>query len=30
VVDFMVDSWADAGFGQGVTADFIVPREIVA
>jgi phosphohistidine phosphatase len=30
VVDFMVDTWADAGFGQGVTADFIVPREIVA
>jgi hypothetical protein len=25
-----VDSWADAGFGQGVTADFIIPREIVA
>ncbi len=30
VVDFMVEKWADVGFGQGVTVDFIVPREIVA
>jgi phosphohistidine phosphatase len=29
VVDFTVDNWADVGFGQGITADFIVPREIV-
>jgi phosphohistidine phosphatase len=30
VVDFAIDSWADAGFGQGITVDFIVPREIAA
>ncbi len=30
VVDFMADSWADVGFGQGVVDDFIIPREIVA
>ena len=30
VVDFAVDSWADVGFGQGMTVDFVVPREIVA
>jgi len=30
VVDFAVESWADAGFGQGVTVDFVVPREIAA
>ncbi|WP_309664983.1 histidine phosphatase family protein [Tabrizicola sp.] len=29
VVDFLVDSWADVDFGQGVTVDFVVPREIV-
>ena len=29
VVDFTTESWADLGFGQGVPADFIVPREIV-
>lgn len=29
VVDFVVDSWADVSFGQGVTADFVVPRELV-
>ncbi|MBN2631013.1 MAG: histidine phosphatase family protein [Rhodobacteraceae bacterium] len=30
VVDFVADSWADVGFGQGVVDDFIIPREIVA
>jgi hypothetical protein len=30
VVDFAVETWAEASFGQGVTVDFIVPREIVA
>jgi phosphohistidine phosphatase len=30
VVDFLVDAWADVGFGQGVTVDFVIPREIVA
>lgn len=30
VVDFIADSWADVGFGQGVVDDFIVPREIMA
>ena len=30
VVDFAVESWADVGFGQGMTVDFIVPSEIVA
>lgn len=30
VVDFELPSWADVGFGQGATVDFIVPREIVA
>ncbi|MFN7225287.1 MAG: SixA phosphatase family protein [Paracoccaceae bacterium] len=30
VVDFMADSWADVGFGQGVVDDFIIPREIMA
>ncbi len=30
VVDFAVENWAEASFGQGVTVDFIVPREIVA
>jgi len=29
VVDFAVDSWADAGFGQGIAIDFTIPREIV-
>lgn len=29
VVDFMVDSWSEVTFGQGITADFVVPREIV-
>jgi phosphohistidine phosphatase len=30
VVDFTVESWADVGFGMGITDDFIVPREIMA
>ena len=30
VCDFMVDVWADVGFGQGVAIDFIVPKEVVA
>lgn len=30
VVDFTVDTWADVGFGSGVTVDFIVPSEIAA
>lgn len=29
VVDFAVEAWGDVRFGQGQTADFIVPREIV-
>jgi phosphohistidine phosphatase len=29
VVDFMVDNWTDVTFGQGITVDFVVPREIV-
>jgi phosphohistidine phosphatase len=30
VVDFLVENWADVGFGQGVTVDFVIPSEIVA
>lgn len=30
VVDFIAESWADVGFGQGVLDDFIIPHEIVA
>ncbi len=30
VVDFAIESWADVGFGQGVTVDFVVPRELAA
>ncbi len=30
VVDFMVESWSEVRFGQGITVDFVVPREIVA
>ena len=30
VVDFVVDSWTDVGFGLGAVVDFIVPREIMA
>lgn len=28
--DFGIEDWADVGFGQGVTVDFVVPREIAA
>ena len=28
VLDFGIESWAEVGFGQGVTADFVVPREL--
>ena len=30
VADFAIDDWSKAAFGQGITVDFIVPREIVA
>ena len=30
VVDFDIAGWGEAGFGQGITVDFIVPREIGA
>lgn len=30
VATFEVESWADIGFGQGATRDFIIPREIMA
>jgi phosphohistidine phosphatase len=30
VVDFIAETWADVGFGQGAVDDFIIPREIVA
>lgn len=30
VVDFAIDDWSEVGFGQGVTVDFVVPREIAA
>ena len=30
VVDFDAPDWASVGFGLGVAADFVVPREIVA
>ncbi|MFZ1467778.1 MAG: histidine phosphatase family protein [Paracoccaceae bacterium] len=30
VVDFAVETWADVAFGQGVTVDFVVPREFAA
>ncbi len=30
VVDFTIDTWAEAGFGIGATTDFTIPREIVA
>ena len=29
VADFAVDSWDQVGFGQGVTVDFVIPREMV-
>lgn len=28
VLDFAIESWAEVGFGQGVTADFVVPKEL--
>jgi phosphohistidine phosphatase len=28
VADFLVDSWAEVGFGAGVTVDFVIPKEI--
>ena len=28
VVDFVAESWADVGFGAGVTVDFVIPKEI--
>lgn len=27
VCDFIADSWAEVGFGNGVTVDFVVPKE---
>lgn len=30
IVDFVAEAWADVGFGQGTTVDFIVPKEFVA
>jgi phosphohistidine phosphatase len=30
VVDFPILAWDQAGFGQGVVVDFMVPKEIVA
>lgn len=30
VVDFDVESWAEAAYGQGITVDFVVPRELAA
>ncbi|NEX46926.1 SixA phosphatase family protein [Pseudotabrizicola algicola] len=30
VVDFVVPTWAEVGFGLGAVDDFIVPREIMA
>ncbi|GLS88486.1 phosphoglycerate mutase [Cypionkella aquatica] len=29
VVDFAVESWDEIAFGQGVTVDFVIPREMV-
>lgn len=29
VVDFTVDAWDQVSFGQGVTVDFVIPREMV-
>ncbi|MDO8986513.1 histidine phosphatase family protein [Cypionkella sp.] len=28
VVDFAIDAWDEVGFGQGVTVDFVIPREM--
>ncbi|PZQ96601.1 MAG: phosphoglycerate mutase [Cereibacter sphaeroides] len=30
VVEFDIGTWGDAGFGQGVVLDFIVPKELAA
>ncbi|MDT8854433.1 histidine phosphatase family protein [Paracoccaceae bacterium Fryx2] len=30
VVEFPIDSWQDANFGEAMTLDFVVPRELVA
>ena len=30
VVDFALENWSEAAFGQGITVDFIVPKEIAA
>jgi phosphohistidine phosphatase len=30
VVDFAAEAWSDVGFGQGVTVDFTVPRELAS
>lgn len=29
VCDFNAESWAEVGFGQGATVDFVIPRETV-
>ena len=29
VADFAVDAWDQVSFGQGVTVDFVIPREMV-
>lgn len=29
VVDFAVEAWDQVSFGQGVTVDFVIPREMV-
>ncbi|MDQ2067483.1 histidine phosphatase family protein [Xinfangfangia sp. CPCC 101601] len=30
VVEFGIEDWAEVGFGQAVTLDFVVPRELAA
>jgi len=30
VVDFALENWSETAFGQGITVDFIVPKEIAA
>ena len=30
VVDFNIETWADAGFGSGAAVDFVIPRAIEA
>lgn len=29
VAEFLIETWADAGFGEAAAVDFIVPRELV-